>query len=37
MTCPDSGSTEIRSLPTNACVYFYRCTACGATSKPPAL
>ncbi|MCU1522716.1 MAG: hypothetical protein JWN19_3101 [Arthrobacter sp.] len=33
LTCPACGSQEERAMPTDACVYFHRCAACGATSK----
>ncbi|WP_330059540.1 GDCCVxC domain-containing (seleno)protein [Paenarthrobacter sp. Z7-10] len=34
LTCPDCGNRELRDMPEDACVYFYRCEACGGTSKP---
>lgn len=36
LTCPACGHQDIQEMPTDACVYFYRCDACGTTSKPHA-
>jgi len=34
LTCPACGHAESEPMPTNACVHFYECTACGALLKP---
>lgn len=34
LTCPFCGFRREEAMPTDACVYFYRCHACGATLKP---
>ncbi len=34
LTCPASGTQEPRDMPADACMYLYRCDACGTTSKP---
>ncbi|MFN8063597.1 MAG: GDCCVxC domain-containing (seleno)protein [Vicinamibacterales bacterium] len=34
MTCPVCGHSAIETMPTNACVFFYRCTACGQLLRP---
>ena len=34
LTCPHCGHGALETMPTNACVYFYDCGACGATLKP---
>lgn len=36
LTCPSCRNREVRDMPEDACVYFYRCPACGVTSKPRA-
>jgi hypothetical protein len=34
LTCPNCGHQTTERMPTDACVYFYVCTACGDTIKP---
>ncbi|MBL4601618.1 MAG: hypothetical protein JKY84_02620 [Emcibacteraceae bacterium] len=34
ITCPKCGHTKLEEMPTNACQYFYDCTACGIVLKP---
>jgi len=34
ITCPHCGHTKTETMPTNACQWFYECTACGALLKP---
>jgi hypothetical protein len=34
ITCPKCGHTRTETMPTDACVFFYECTACGALLKP---
>ena len=36
LTCPDCGARHRETMPENACLYFYDCTACGRTLKPKA-
>ena len=36
LTCPQCGHAAQETMPTNACVYFYDCGACGAKLKPKA-
>lgn len=32
--CPQCGVAAVETMPTNACVYFWDCPACGAVVKP---
>jgi hypothetical protein len=32
--CPRCGTTKIESMPTDACLFFYECTGCGARLRP---
>lgn len=34
ISCPACGHEATETMPTDACVYFYDCTACGALLKP---
>lgn len=34
LTCPECGARSRETMPTNACVYFYDCPACGRVLKP---
>lgn len=34
ITCPRCGAHRTETMPTDACLYFYECTACGAMLKP---
>jgi hypothetical protein len=34
ITCPKCGHRAQETMPTNACLFFYDCSACGATLKP---
>ena len=34
ITCPKCGHRAEETMPTNACLFFYDCSACGATLKP---
>jgi hypothetical protein len=34
ITCPDCGFSKTEAMPTNACQWFYECTACHALLKP---
>ena len=34
MTCPYCGHQSEETMPTNACLFFYDCTGCGARLKP---
>ena len=34
ITCPQCGHSEIETMPTNACQWFYDCKSCGALLKP---
>ena len=34
LTCPGCGHAQAEIMPTDACIYFYDCTACGVTLKP---
>jgi hypothetical protein len=36
ITCPKCGASRKESMPTNFCLHFYDCTACGATLRPKA-
>lgn len=32
--CPQCGHTQLETMPTDACQWFYECTACGVLLKP---
>lgn len=34
ITCPTCGHQAEESMPTDACVYFWACPACGALARP---
>jgi hypothetical protein len=34
ITCPKCGRRAEETMPTNACLFFYECSQCGATLKP---
>ncbi|HKR20331.1 MAG TPA: GDCCVxC domain-containing (seleno)protein [Stellaceae bacterium] len=34
LTCPICGTTRRETMPTDACVVVYQCTACGAWLRP---
>ncbi len=34
LTCPSCGVAKVETMPTNACQYFYECTACNTLLKP---
>jgi hypothetical protein len=34
ITCPECGHAETETMPTNACMFFYVCGACGTRLKP---
>ncbi|HET9106277.1 MAG TPA: GDCCVxC domain-containing (seleno)protein [Steroidobacteraceae bacterium] len=34
LTCPSCGARYAETMPVDACIYFFECTACGATLKP---
>ena len=34
LTCPQCGHRAREAMPTNACWFFYDCTACGAQLQP---
>jgi hypothetical protein len=36
LTCPHCGFTSTETMPTDACVYFHRCTGCQALLRPKA-
>jgi hypothetical protein len=36
LTCPACGHQATEIMPTDACLFFYDCTACGALLKPQA-
>lgn len=36
ITCPGCGAHHVETMPTDACLYFYECSACGALLKPKA-
>jgi len=36
ITCPQCGHRAEETMPTNACLFFYDCPACGAKLKPKA-
>lgn len=34
LTCPECGHVSTESMPTDACIYFYDCKACGVVLRP---
>lgn len=36
LTCPKCGHTERKTMPTNACQFFYECGGCKAVLRPKA-
>jgi len=34
LTCPQCGHAKTEAMPTDACLWFYDCTRCGALLKP---
>ena len=34
ITCPHCGFGKTETMPTDACVFFWKCPACGARLKP---
>lgn len=36
ITCPRCGFAKQETMPTDACQFFYECTACGTVLKPNA-
>jgi hypothetical protein len=36
ITCPNCGTRSIETMPTDACVFFHDCSACGSRLKPKA-
>lgn len=34
LTCPECGHTHAETMPVDACLFFYDCTACGAMLRP---
>ncbi|MEW5057079.1 MAG: GDCCVxC domain-containing (seleno)protein [Cycloclasticus sp.] len=32
--CPQCGHAQLETMPTDACQWFYECTACGVLLKP---
>jgi hypothetical protein len=36
ITCPQCGHEAEETMPTNACLFFYDCPACGAKLRPKA-
>lgn len=34
LTCPHCGARHTETMPTDACIYFFECPACGVTLKP---
>lgn len=34
LTCPACGHARAETMPTDACIYFYECTACKTLLKP---
>ncbi len=33
-TCPSCGTSKTEAMPTDACLFFYRCTGCGTQLRP---
>ena len=36
LTCPHCWRASVQTMPTDACLFFWECTACGARLKPKA-
>lgn len=36
LTCPKCGHISVETMPTDACIYFYDCSGCGAVIRPKA-
>lgn len=34
LRCPRCGDESVQTMPTDACLYFWNCAACGARLKP---
>lgn len=34
LTCPSCGAVKVETMPTDACLYFYKCTGCRTLLKP---
>lgn len=34
LTCPSCGTVKVEVMPTDACQYFYECSACSTLLKP---
>lgn len=34
LTCPDCGHAATEDMPTDSCLFFYTCTACGTRLRP---
>jgi len=34
LTCPSCGTMKVEVMPTDACQYFYECSACSTLLKP---
>src|SRR6266446_2793879 len=34
ITCPMCGTAKAETMPTDACLFFYECTGCGALLRP---
>jgi len=34
ITCPKCGVAKLETMPTDACQFFYECTACGTLLRP---
>lgn len=36
LTCPNCGTRKRETMPTDACQFYYECTACGVVLRPKA-
>lgn len=36
LTCPKCGARHTEAMPSDACIYFYKCTGCGIMLRPKA-
>lgn len=36
LTCPGCGAQSVETMPTDACLYFWTCPACGLRTRPKA-
>jgi len=34
LTCPHCGHSEVRTMPTDTCQWFYECPSCGSVLSP---